>query len=361
MKGKKKISIIGTVGLPANYGGFETLVENLSSYHNLILMDNEITVFCSSKTYPEKKRNYLSTRLRYIPLNANGIQSIPYDILSLFFAIWNRTDVILLLGVSGAIVLPVLRLFSSARIITNIDGIEWRRQKWRGLAKIFLRFSEKMAIRFSDEVISDNVSIAEYVKDSYGIDSHVIAYGGDQAVNVGAIPVKEFDLPSKYSFSVCRIEPENNIHIILEAFSGLENYSLVIVGNWLNSDYGRELHRQYSAYDNFYLLDPIYNLGKLYSLRSSSEFYLHGHSAGGTNPSLVEAMHFGVPIIAFDCDFNRSTTENKALYFKDAKNLKLVISSLTESVSETVSKEMVEVAKRRYTWKTVAKQYFNLF
>ena len=140
----KKLAILGTVGLPACYGGFETLAENLVHYHLEESLEDEVTVYCSSKSCQNKVRTYLGARLKYIPLYANGVQSIPYDILSLLSAVWNRSDAILLFGVSGAIVLPLIRVISSARIVVNIDGIEWRRNKWSGLAKWFLRFSEKI-------------------------------------------------------------------------------------------------------------------------------------------------------------------------------------------------------------------------
>lgn len=356
----KKISIIGTVGVPANYGGFETLAENLVKYHDASSMPDSLTVYCSSRCYPSRERYFLSAQLKYIPLHANGVQSIPYDIVSLFSAVWYRSDVILLLGVSGAIALPLVRLFSSARIITNIDGIEWRREKWQGLAKRFLCFSEKMAVHFSHEVVSDNDAIAEYVKQTYGVDSHVIAYGGDHAVAEKALAVGEFALPESYAVSVCRIEPENNVHVILEAFSKLDAHALLMVGNWNNSEYGRDIRKRYSVCKNLFLLDPIYDLGKLMTLRSQSSFYVHGHSAGGTNPSLVEAMHFGKAVLAFDCNYNRSTTEDKALFFSDSESLQQLIESLDKDVGEKVGRDMLEIGNRRYTWNIVAGQYFNL-
>ena len=267
---------------------------------------------------------------------------------------------ILLLGVSGAIALPLVRLVSSARIITNIDGIEWRREKWQGLAKRFLRFSEKMAVRFSHEVIADNGAIAEYVKQAYGVDCHVIAYGGDHAVAVEGTAVDEYDLPESYAFAVCRIEPENNVHMVLEASARLKSHVLVMVGNWSNSEYGRALREQYASCDNLFLLDPIYDLGKLKTLRSRASFYVHGHSAGGTNPSLVEAMHFGKAVLAFDCDYNRSTTEGKALFFGNSEKLQQLIVSLDKTVAEKVGRDMLEVANRCYTWRIVAEQYFSL-
>lgn len=356
----KRMVILGTVGVPANYGGFETLVENLVRYHSSHVEKEDLTVYCSATSYPQRSSHYLSARLKYLPLNANGVQSIPYDILSLFSAVWKRSDVILLLGVSGAVVLPIIRLLSSGKIVTNIDGIEWRRDKWQGMAKWFLRLSEKMAVRFSHEVISDNDAIAGYVKYTYGIESHVIAYGGDHAVTVHSVPISEYELPEKYGFSVCRIEPENNVHLLLEAFSAIDDRDLVLVGNWNNSDYGKQLREQYSNFTNLFLLDPIYDLGKLKTLRAGASAYLHGHSAGGTNPSLVEAMHFGVPIIAFDCDFNRSTTEDRALFFSDVKSLQHQIAELDAAKAEKIGLDMVEIAQRRYTWDKVAEQYFSL-
>ncbi|CAN4273130.1 GT4-like domain containing protein [Methylophilaceae bacterium] len=217
----QKIAIIGTVGVPANYGGFETLAENLVKYHDAASLKSSLTVYCSSKNYNFKEATYMTAQLKYVSLNANGVQSVPYDIISLFSAVWTRSNVVLLLGVSGSIALPLVRLFSLARIITNIDGIEWRREKWQGLAKLFLRFSEKIAVRFSHEVIADNEVIAEYVKQAYGVDGHVVAYGGNHAVTLDATSVGEYELPNRYAFSVCRIETEDNVHMVIETSARL--------------------------------------------------------------------------------------------------------------------------------------------
>jgi glycosyltransferase involved in cell wall biosynthesis len=224
-----------------------------------------------------------------------------------------------------------------------------------------LRFSEKVAVRFSHEVIADNQAIADYVKEAYGVDAHVIAYGGDHAVAVDAAPVDELGLPERYAFSVCRIEPENNVHLILEAFAGLSEWSLVMVGNWNSSDYGRKLIRQYSSNHSLMLFDPIYDLGKLKTLREEMACYVHGHSAGGTNPSLVEAMHFGKPILAFDCDFNRCTTEDQALYFQKPEQLidKLALASDYETWGK-IGEDMREIARHRYSWNIVGEAYYSL-
>jgi len=188
----------------------------------------------------------------------------------------------------------------------------------------------------------------------------VFAYGGDHAVLVEGVAVDELALPESYAFSVCRIEPENNLHVILEAFSNLDSHPLVIVGNWNNSEYGRVVRERFSICKNLFLLDPIYDLGKLKTLRSNASFYVHGHSAGGTNPSLVEAMHFGKAVLAFDCDYNRSTTEDKALFFGDSGELQRLVESLDKTVAERVGMDMLEIANRRYTWHIVAGQYFTI-
>lgn len=136
------------------------------------------------------------------------MQSILYDIWSLIDAVMSKSNVILLLVVSGTIALPFIRIFSNTKIITNIDGIEWKRDKWQGIAKRFLKFSEKLAVKYSDEIIADNQAIKEYVKEGYKVNCHVIAYGGDHAVFAVLSSVEEYNLPDEYSFSVCRIEPE---------------------------------------------------------------------------------------------------------------------------------------------------------
>lgn len=155
-----KVSIIGTVGVPANYGGFESLVENIigdNSSKNI-----HYIIYCSSKNYSQKLLSYKNAKLKYIPLNANGSQSILYDIISLLKAT-RSSDVILVLGVSGCCFLPVYRLFSRKRLVINIDGLEHKRDKWGKWTRRFLKFSEKMALRYGDVIVADNKGIQDYV------------------------------------------------------------------------------------------------------------------------------------------------------------------------------------------------------
>lgn len=350
--------IVGAVGVPAKYGGFETLAENLAVFHDENDLDCDLSIFCSARYYPDKQSNFRSAKLDYLSFDANGAQSVIYDGLSLWRSMRSNADTVLLLGVSGAVFLPFLRAVTSIKIVTNIDGIEWRRDKWKGFRKWFLWASEAMAVRFSHEIISDNAEIGRYIQRRYGKASLVIAYGGDHAILDVPVAATGISLPDSYAFGLCRIEPENNVEMILRAFTSTGELPLVFVGNWNKSTYGQELRGKYGHLPNIHLLDPIYDINILYTLRSKSALYLHGHSAGGTNPSLVEVMHFGIPIIAFDCGFNRETTECRAKYFSNSQEIQqLVRECISENVAG-VGEAMKEIAERRYTWDKIAKEYF---
>ena len=353
-------AIIGTVGVPGNYGGFETLAENLVRFHCTHKLAERLSVYCSGKSYPERSPKYLSAELRYVNLDANGPQSIAYDFLSLLSAVRHRTDVIVLLGVSGALALPFIRLISHARILTNIDGIEWRREKWRGLARLILKWSERAAVKWSHVVIADNAAIADYVHDGYNTDCKVIAYGGGHALQAEPIADPSLDLPDSYALALCRIEPENNVRMILDAFSLMPDRNLVFVGNWNKSDYGRDLRQRFQRFANIVMLDPVYDPGKLRWIRDGALYYVHGHSAGGTNPSLVEMMHFGIPVFAHGCDFNRFSTEGRAVYFGNPAELVAAVEELDDAGAHEIGRAMREIAQRRYTWEQVGRAYFEL-
>ncbi|TCN77398.1 DUF1972 domain-containing protein [Shewanella fodinae] len=345
-----RVAVIGTVGLPACYGGFESLVENLveGGSENIFY-----TVYASAKSYTTLLDEYKGAKIIYIPFAANGIQSIPYDVISLINSIFLKPDIVLILGVSGCIFLPIFRFLFRGKIITNIDGLEWKRQKWGNFAKTFLKLSERFAVKYSDIVIADNQAITDYVKDEYNVIAETIAYGGDHALgNKGSVKYKSC---KPFFLSICRIEPENNVQMILEAFAIKSDINLKFVGNWNNSEYGRFLKTKYSSFPNIDIIDSIYDVSELYFLRSQCVGYIHGHSAGGTNPSLVEAMHFGKAVFAFDCSFNRYTTEDKCLYFLSSKELANAINNF--SSDSDVGDAMLEIANRRYTWDVVRTQY----
>lgn len=356
----KKIAIIGTVGLPANYGGFETLTAFLTTH---LANRFDMTVYCSSKSYTNKLPEYNKSRLKYIPLQANGIQSILYDIVSMISAL-RFADTLLVLGVSGCIILPFIKLISRKTIIVNIDGQEWKRAKWGRAAKWFLKYSEKLAVTYADTVIADNKVIQDYVWETYKVKSELIAYGGDHTSKVKLTDEMLSQFPflnEPYAFKVCRIEPENNVHLIIETFASHAKLNLVIVGNWSNSDYGTQLKLQYESVSNIRLLDPIYDQHRLDQIRSNCSVYVHGHSAGGTNPSLVEAMYLALPILAFGVNYNRETTVNSALYFNSKTELQSLLSSIKPDDLQSMSIKLKAIADLRYNWETISEQYAVLF
>lgn len=305
---------------------------------------------------------YKGAKLKYLPFNANGIQSIIYDSISILHALF-FADVLIILGVAGAWLLPFVKLFTKKRIIISIDGIEWKRDKWNRMAKMYLWYAEKLAVKYSHIDISDNESIQNYTAMRYGSLSRIIEYGGDHVEYVETTNQDLEDYPFLkylYAVKVCRIEPENNVHLVLQAYCETKNKFLVIIGNWQNSDYGKALKEKYVNCKNIFLLDPIYDQRTLDIIRANAILYIHGHSAGGTNPSLVEAMSLQLPILAYNVSYNKTTTENQASYFSNENDIKNFISYLSMEKLRANALEMKKIANRRYKWSIIAKKYEEL-
>lgn len=358
--GKIRVALIGTVGIPAKYGGFETLAEHLVTCLGSRV---EFTVYCSSRSYETSEPRFKSAKLVYLPLKPNGIQSIPYDILATIHAFGGH-DVFLFLGASGAVVFPFLRFFPGKKVLINLGGLEWQRNKWNFTGKTALKFLERLAVYNSDAIIADNQVISEYIKQRYHRDSMVIAYGGDHAFKTpltGETLRNQPYLAKPYSFTVCRIEPENNVHLMLEAFAALPDRELVVVGNWGVSTFSNTLLSTYSGFQNIHMLPAIYQPEKLNELRANCALYINGHSAGGTPPSLVEAMSLELPVAAYDTKSNRAATLNQANYFDSAKSLQNLITNLTAKELLENRKAMADIAREQYSWVNISEKYFNLF
>lgn len=355
---KKTVAIIGTNGLPGKYGGWDQLVNNLTLK---LGRDIDFIVYGEKTSDSSKIKKYNNASLRYINLNPNGFQSIFYDFFSMVDAM-NKSDILFVCGISGAIFFPLFRIFNK-KIILNPDGIEWQRKKFSKPAKLFLFISEIIGLYFSTKIISDNVKIKEYIKDKYNLNSELIEYGGDHVLSNITLSnelCKKYNIESNnYAFKVCRIEPENNIELILKAFSN-QNFKLVIIGNWDNSSFGRDLKKEYSNYENIIILDPIYDQNILDQFRSNCKIYLHGHSVGGTNPSLVEAMNLGLCIFSYDVVYNRETTENKAFYYKSEDDLIKLLNNKNLDLIKC-KKEMFEIAQKRYLWSIICDKYLKVF
>ena len=354
---KNKIAIIGTNGLPGRYGGWDQLLNHLTAELNETY---SISVYTSSYDAVDGIREYNGATLPIIPLRANGFQSVPYDIISMIHAILKRHDILLVLGTSGCIFFPVLKAFN-IKVILNPDGAEWRRSKWNWSIKKFLEFSEYLGIKFASSVVADNAVIEKYIKDNYKKKSHLIEYGGDNVKYIKMDVTTELKYGIKtgeYAFKVCRIVPENNIDLILESFSR-NNFKLILIGNWNFSDYGVSVRKKYNKFSNLILLDPIYDQKTLDELRGNCMVYVHGHSVGGTNPSLVEAMTLSLCCLVYDVDYNRETTESSAIYFNSVESLteKLNFIILDKIKAKEVGLAMSGIAKRRYKWKNIVDKY----
>ena len=355
-----KLAIVGIRGIPNNYGGFETLAEYLSEY---LSNEFEITVFCSSVDMNSSLKEYKGAKLEYIPVSSHGFKGIIYDSISLLRAI-NRFDLVLFLGFGGGFVTPFLKKRNKNKLILNIGGLDWKRDKWSFLAQRVIKTAESLLIKNCRTIISDNIGIQKYLKSEYNRESIQIAYGGDQAnfqpINKNYLQEYPF-LGMDYAFTVARIQSDNNISLILEAFLKQNTLPIVFVGNWTNSEYGIKLKTQYSGFPQLILLDAIYDRIKLDVLRSNCTLYIHGHSAGGTNPSLAEAMFLGLPVLAFASGYNEYTTDQNALYFKNIDELVAYIKQYKSLPLRSIGEKLKYYAEKNYRWSIIADKYKQVF
>lgn len=347
---RSSVALVGTVGVPARYGGFETLAEQLCAH--IPADDLSLVVYCERRAYgpEEREPTFLGHRRVFLPLRANGFGSLIYDALALLHAVFAaQTRDIFVFGYSGAWLLPLLRLLSpSSRFIVNVDGMEWRRDKFSPAAKLLLKALEYCAARCGSVIIADNDALAALFRQRYGRAPVTIAYGGDHTVRPsGATPSER-----RHYLAIARIEPENHTREILE---GCRNagVGLVFIGNWKANEYGRALREQFGNTKGFHLLDPIYDQGELEPWRRQAIGYIHGHSVGGTNPSLVEALFHTDIIISFDCAFNRATLSDVGHYFSDPSSLQACL----EGSLRPITAASLHALRERYRWSRIVADY----
>ena len=348
------VAIVGTVGVPARYGGFETLAEQLA--RRIAPARARLILYCQRSAYPDKSGPFAGHRRVMLPLRANGPASMVHDMLALLHAAFvARVSVCLVLGVSGAWLLPVLRVLRPGmRLVTNIDGMEWRRDKFGPAAKAVLRALEWLAVRASHAVIADNAALVTIARERYRVEPVMIAYGGDHTL---VPPVSaDGDPEPGYWLAVARVEPENNAAMLLSACAEA-GARFVFVGNWHANGYARDLHARFAGTPGLRLLDPIYDVARLAALRAGAIGYLHGHSVGGTNPSLVEALFHTRRVLAFDCVFNRATLGGAGGFFADAEGLR---AQLGNDEAGVLAEHDALALRGRYRWATVTGQYAAL-
>ncbi len=357
---KIKLAIVGAHGLPAKYGGYCTLAEYLAEYKP---EDFDVTVYCVADEYEEHPKMYKGVHLEWVKYPARGLMAWKFHTYGIKHALANGADKILLCGPNGGFTLPFYRKHRD-RFYLNVGGVEWKRNKYSGLMRWVMRQLMRSAVNNSAHLVADNVGMQDYYVEEYGRrDSEVIAYGGDQAEKVEITPqaLEKYPfLTDKFAVAIARIQSDNNVEMLLEAFKDAR-MPLVYIGNWNVTEWSRGIKEKYSKNPNLILLDAIFDIPILNQIRSNCAIYIHGHSAGGTNPSLVEAMHLGVPLLCYDNGFNNNTTFNKAYYFKNAEDIKKIIENISEEDLEKEGKEMRKLALEHYRWETIAQQYYDFF
>jgi glycosyltransferase involved in cell wall biosynthesis len=314
------IAIVGTHGIPASYGGFETIAEELAT--ELTKRGFAVYVACESRLLSVKSCNdYRGVRLVYFPI-IESIRTLSevglYDTLSVLWCSL-RADLVYMLGCYSGIVLAIPRIFRKV-IVVNVDGIEWRRRKLNPLLRVLLRLVAMINARLADYVIVDSMTVGDYYKRNYGIEPIYIPNGirNIQPLDSGILRAYGVEF-RQYYLVIARLEPENNIDLIIEGFKASgSNRKLVIVGPLPNRKYVRKLLR-YSD-KNVVFVGGIYEPRLQRTFRHNCYAYIHGHEVGGTNPSLAESLSCSNLVLALDTPYNRETSEAAALYFTKKPN-----------------------------------------
>lgn len=353
----KRLAIVGTNGIPARYGGFETLAENLVRG---LASRWDITVYCSGVPPAERLASHLGARLVHVPLRANGWQSLPYDLLTTWHAM-TRADVLLMLGPGVGFGLPV-NLLARRGLVVNHGGLdEWTREKFSRFQRAVLFGSSRFAARWATSNIADNTLLRDSLRQHFGADAQVVRYGGDHvrppAGRQSVLDAKHPFVGGPYHLSVARAQQDNNIHLLIDAYARMPQHRLVVVSNWTVSTYGRELFEQRGRHPNIYLAPAIYDPAELDYVRANASLYVHSHSRCGTAPSLVEAMCLGLPTLCFDVPTNRETTQGQALYFGSADALINVVGGLDATALQALGQRMATIAQKEYRWQAIWNRY----
>lgn len=359
----KKLVILGTRGVPAKHGGFETFAEKLSLY--LIAQGWDVTVYCQEDGQGSiSKSTWQDVRRFHIPVKRSGAAgTVIFDWKATCHAL-SQDGLLLTLGYNTAIFNLVQRIKGQTNII-NMDGIEWRRDKWGAVAKTWFWLNERAGCWIGNHLVADHPKIKDHLATRVSADKiTMIPYGGDEITNANSSLLAPYGVePGKFSVIIARPEPENSFLEMVQAFSrSPRNHKLVVLGNFTPDS--NVFHRQVMDAASAEVIFPgaIYEAPVVQALRYYSRFYLHGHRVGGTNPSLVEAMGAGCAVIAHDNHFNRWVAGPDAAYFKDESACAALFDHL---LTDDVTVEQMKAASRarfheRFTWDQVLREYEEL-
>ncbi|PKP37589.1 MAG: glycosyltransferase family 1 protein [Bacteroidetes bacterium HGW-Bacteroidetes-15] len=357
-----KIGIIGTRGIPNQYGGFEQFAQFLSA--GLIERGAEVWVY-NSHNHPYKEIIWEGVNIIhcYDPEYAIGTAGqFIYDLNCIIDSRKRNFDIILQLGYTSSSIWHRL-LPKKSSIITNMDGLEWKRSKYGTITKRFLKYAEKLAVRTSDALVADSEAIQEYLRKSYNVPSTFIPYGANIFNTPNPEKLKKFRVePYNYFLLIARMQSDNHVEEIIQGVvqSG-SKMPLLVIGNTLNK-FGKYLTQKYKQ-ENIRFLGGIYeNDDTLNNLRHFSACYFHGHSAGGTNPSLLEAMAASAFICAHNNPFNRSVIGDNGLFFDTPLDIsQIIIKKLYNHNRLTALDGNLKKLETIYSWQSVINSYFDLF
>jgi glycosyltransferase involved in cell wall biosynthesis len=360
-----KVAIVGTRGIPAKYGGFETFAQELSL--GLIKRGVDVTVYCDNQK--TKENSYKNIYLKYVSCTKSN-HPLRYYKESIDDAVNENNNIIIICGQGGSLTILKHRLCHSKSIfITNTDGIEHKRTKWNIIIRMGVHFiGEFISVLCSHYLIADSMGIRSYLLKSYKFvplsKIFMIEYGACQTTLFNDVHINKFGLEKyNYYLVVSRLEPENNILMIINGFLKSKTKKiLVIVGNLNNTSYINMLLEK--KCDRIIFLDGIYDNNILISLRGYCYAYCHGHSVGGTNPSLLEALGCGNIVLAHDNIFNREVTEHEMFYFSTEYSCAEQINIIDNLCEEEIVKKKhfaVRRIKEYYSWERIINEYVEMF
>lgn len=367
-----KIAFISTRGIPNNYGGFEQFAEYISV--GLAARGHEVVVY-SPHFHPYKEDMYKGVRIKHIysPENwlGSSIGSFFYDFSSLKDALKKENfDIIYEAGYTS--IVPAYIWFNVKDIkypifTTNMDGLEYKRTKFNKWVRKFVFWEEKTTVKHSHYLIADNMGIHDYYLEKYGKESKFLAYGADIHDNYDENVLTEYGLKKEeFYIIVARLEPENNIVMAIDGYLNSKengNRPLIVVGK-TNTPHGKKLVAMYGNEKSVKFVGGIYDFKKLNSIRHFSKAYFHGHSVGGTNPSLLEAMASNCFIFAHDNIFNRAVLKENALYYHNTEKVTDLLNDIDNIVNKN-KKELtdanIEIIKKEYSWEHLIDQHEKYF
>ncbi len=356
-----RIGILGTRGIPNQYGGFEQFASCLS--RGLVEKGHEVSVY-NSHNHPYQENTWFGVNLIHCfdpeYLIGTAGQFI-YDLNCIHDAQKRNFDILLVLGYTSSSVWG--RYYPSKSIvITNMDGLEWKRSKYPKLVKQFLKYAEKLAVKYSNFHIADSIPVQQYLIGKYHIDPVFISYGADLTYQIDDAFSDSYGVVrGEYFLLITRMEPENNIQMILDGLCAAGQDRKVLVISGTANGYGKKMIARYAS--NAHILFPgaIYDTAVVNSLRLGCRAYFHGHSVGGTNPSLLEAMAAGAFIFSHNNEFNRAVLGEDALYFSSSKEVAELVEKLNEYPAEVMKANNLEKIKNDHSWRKIISEYEQQF